>query len=405
MKLKKNNHLLKYFSSIIITLMFLNTSSIYTYYFPNIGNFLLLISCFFVLILFFCSGNKIIITTFLPVLFSFLILIIFNLLTTTFDSSQLYICLKFTILFLLFNLLIIKTIDLKSVIFSSLKIIAIWSLLNFIIDFTGIIELFPVTNSFRTEWGGYYYLHCFIFLKNYMGTFNAGPFSFIKMHFPFAEAGVSQFFYNFGLIFASFFNIKHRKFWLLIFSLCTIQTFSLIGIFILVVIIFLLLLKEKKFRLLFAFAIILAPVVLFMISDKIGSLSYIERIADYNFIINFSVKNLPFGIGLQGDLYEQYGTEINGIKISGGFYCGLLTPIAMFGFFSILYYIILYNGIRYFFSKNFSSYLKFALAFLVLMTLLTEPLSFSTNILTIIIIGNMKKRALFVPSLATNNCI
>lgn len=391
--IKKNekSFLLKYASILAMCLLFLNSSSIYTNFYVIIARLSLIISFAIIFLMCLFSIKKLVVAFMLPLAFAFTIFILISSFLTTFDTSQFNVLIKFFALFFLINILTINGLDILSIVYSVLKIFCIRSCINYFLDITGLVTYFPITNEYITNWGGRYNLYCFVFFRNYMESFSIGSIHILKMHAPFSEAGVAQLFYNFGLLFSLFFKTKKRIFWTIIFSICSLLTFSLTGVAIILIIYFFYLIKEKKGFLVLPFIFLFLPLGIIMLVDKLGSNSYVERLADYKFIFNFSIENLPFGIGLQGDLNILY-TEFNnlGLRVQGGFYSGLFTPLALFGYLSVFYYYFFLVGILNFF-KGFSFELKTTFIFLIIVTLLTEPLTFSTIILFVIIFGFINK--------------
>lgn len=371
--------------SIVIFLMILNSSTIYSYYFENISNICLILGgglCLFLLLLDQRIGS--LKTLLLSIIW--IISISVPSLFSEITSSLFFYILKFYVMFLCISILYYNKVNYLNILYKISKIFLIWALINYLISIFD-ISILPVTNSYTTWWGGSYDLYLFTFFKNTQQTFSIFNLNLQRLHSPFSEPGVAQFVFNYGLFYSLFYekNRKNKIIWILMFSATAFLTTSLTGIAILFILLLIYMLKEKKV-IAFSFSILISLIVIyFFISQKLNSVSYDDRISDFIFIFNSAKNKLPFGIGIGNSDYA--GTRIDVITgeiISGGFFSGLFTPLVYFGFLSLFFYYLLYLSIKYF-DKN--KYINLAFSVLILITLLTEPLTFTTLIAVFLVHG------------------
>ena len=365
--------------------MCLNASTIYSYYFENISNICLLLAgglVFFMLLIDQKIGN--IKTLFLSIIW--IVAISIPSFFAGFTYSLLFYIFKFYIMFLCLSILYYNKISYLNILYKLSKVFMIWALINYFISIFD-ISFMPITNSYHTWWGGSYDLHLFVFFKNTQKSFNILNVNIQRLHSPFSEPGVAQFFLNYGLFYTLFYEKtrKNRFFWGMVFSITVFLTTSLTGISILLALFLIYMVKEKKY-IAFFFSSLFAIIVLFIfVSQKIDSISFDDRISDFNFIFNSAKNNFPFGIGIGNS--KNAGTRIDvitGEDITGGFFSGLFNPLVFLGLLSLVFYFILYLAIRYF-DKN--KFINLAFAMLILITLLTEPLTFTTLISAFLVHG------------------
>ena len=294
------------------------------------------------------------------------------------NTSLLFYILKFYIMFLIVSIMHSCKINYLKILYNFMKVFLVWGFFNYIITVTN-FSLLPVTAQYPTWWGGSYDLYLYVFFKNTQGIFEVLGMNIQRLHSPFSEPGVAQFFFNFGLFYALFYSKESRGkkcLWILLFTIIVLLTTSLTGISILLFIYCIYLLKNKRYFL-FTFFCVGAFIISFiMISQKINTISYDDRTSDFLFIFSSAKENMPFGVGIGNS--ELAGTRIDvvtGKDVSGGFFSGLFSPLVYFGMFSIVFYWLLIISIKNF-DKN--KYKRLCFGLLIVITLLTEPLTLTT---------------------------
>lgn len=371
---------------IALFLLIISSTTIYSYYFTTISNIFLVIGGLITLLLMILQYNKKIIsihaiTSSIVYLFLISIPSILNGIST----SLFYYYFKFIILFFLLSLFYYNKISLYNTLYNIMKIFLVWGFLNYFITFFN-ISFLPKTSTFLTEWGGSYDLYLFIFFKNTQNSFEIFGMDIQRLHSPFSEPGVTQFFFNLGLIFSLFFNNRktNRKIWICLFSLGIILSTSLIGIFIWLCIFLIYLISKKKFiKLILSFGIFSIILTIFII-QKIDTISYIDRLSDFDFIFSTASNHFPFGIGIgnRGNIGNRIDV-MTGELTNVDFFSGLFTPLVYFGIFSIAFYVMLFIACNMFSNNRF---MNLSFSILILFTLLTEPLSLA--IISILFIVN-----------------
>lgn len=360
-----------------IFLMLFNTSTIYASYFPLIADSLLIIGSFLVCVIALLSNEGFLQKkSLIPFSLFFFYIFVCGALTNL-SSSLIFLLLKIFLCCVIVSIADLNNINFFKIFYKYVFIMSLWSLINYFLSYFNFFNL-PITNVFITEWGGNYNLHLFIFFKNVMG-FNFGDFTLYRMHAPFSEPGVAQLFFNFGLFYNLFKennNIKNRILLILFFGICVILSFSFTGYIVCFLIFFIYLLRQRKFLHLFCFALISSIIILIFGLNKLNSGSFFERSNDLLFLYNLFVDNLPFGIGLSENANIDFAViDEQGLKVAGGFYSGIFTPLIYFGLIGMLYYLFLVNALKYSFKNKFS---KAAFSCLLIFTLTTEPLTFTT---------------------------
>lgn len=359
--------------------LLINASTIYSYYFVLISNICLVLSGILTILAFVLSKKIFFSTRTLALVIIWLLTIVFTALVSGINISVLNYIFKFLIAFLIVMLVKINNLNLFKILYNLVKIFAVWALINYIITIFK-ISFLPITNQYPTWWGGTYDLHLFLFFKNISGKLTFGGITITRLHSPFSEPGVIQIFFNLGVFYILFME-KHQKKdfgWLLFFISLILLSTSLMGYVILAFLIFIYLIQQKKTLALCITTIVCMIIVIPVIIQKLSSISYDDRTSDYAFIFSSAFKNLPFGVGLGNA--EDAGTRVDvvtGEIVQGGFFSGLFSPLVYLGFLSIVFYYVLFLSIRYVERKK-NKFTLLAFASVVIITLLTEPLSFTT---------------------------
>ncbi|MGN0807263.1 MAG: hypothetical protein ACI4MN_02320 [Candidatus Coproplasma sp.] len=374
MALKKLNkkQLIMFFSTLAFLFLFLNDHTVYSVFFEKTTDYFLIIAVIFATIAIFLSGKLYASLNYWGILFIWGALILMSCLSYGLTSMVLVRFSYWIFVAIVISVLYVQNIDYKKCFYNICKVFCVWGLLCYFYEAFN-LSFLPVThvsdnllyNWFEVE------LYGFIISKPFTHI-SIGSLSLLRLDRPFGEPGIAQMYFNFGLLYCLFINSdkKHRKLWIFLFSISTLLSFSLIGYVIFFFIIISYCVYKKRYSLLLFLSIIASILMIFMIVNKMDSVSYEDRTQDFVFMFETIFNNLPLGIGLGNtDTLQHYEIASTG-QVSIGFYCGLLYPFAQFGIFGIIYYIALAWAIKYF-SKN--KYTCFAFAAFILFTLLTEP--------------------------------
>lgn len=382
-KTKIVNHL----GTLALLLILLNTSTIYTYYYQNIGYFFLIFGGLIALFLLFFVNKLTISDALFKILVFLTMIIIFGLLSTV-SSSTLSLIFKILILFSLIYSFSATGIEFSSILLKVLKIFAIWALLNQFFFYTGLLNLLPVTATYQS-WKPFN-LYLFFFYDSFSGITLFGT-RYMRMSAPFSEPGVLAVFLNMGMFISLWLTPKgyKRNCWILIFFISLLLCMSSWGLIMLLIQFLCFLIKREKVFLTICSAFIAVIIGILLISQKYGSFSYYDRLMDLSDMFNQAIIHLPIGRGLgESEEYTRIDA-VTGLQYNMvGNYTGLLTPFLDFGIGSIYYYYLLILGARYFTSnKRINRYIFVSLLILMLGSLLTEPLSLSTIYLSILCNG------------------
>ncbi len=355
--------------------LFLNDNTIYSMYFRNISSSFLVLSVVFLILLFFVSRKILFVKRFF-IFVSIWLLSIFLCCCLTGLNNFVFVRLSYwSVILLVICILKASDVDYVEVLFLVTKIYCIWGLICYLYTLLN-LSFLPTTNVSTSLLYKWYKIELFGFVISKPIThLTLGAVSLLRLDRPFGEPGIAQMYYNFGLICVLFYFQKIKKkwsnwVWMILFSIAIILSFSLTGYFIYLVIIMVYLLSRKMYKLFSLFVLLALAVAYTMVTQKVDTVSYSDRLQDYSFMFNTIFQNLPFGIGIGNTgMLEHYVVAQTGEKAIG-FYCGLLYPLAQYGFLGFFYYYVLIRSGRHF-SKNI--YTNVALIIYLILTLLTEP--------------------------------
>ena len=355
--------------------LFLNDNTIYSMYFRNISSSFLVLSVVFLILLFFVSRKILFVKRFF-IFVSIWLLSIFLCCCLTGVNNFVFVRLSYwSVILLVICILKASDVDYVEVLFLVTKIYCIWGLICYLYTLLN-LSFLPTTNVSTSLLYKWYKIELFGFVISKPIThLTLGAVSLLRLDRPFGEPGIAQMYYNFGLICVLFYFQKIKKkwsnwVWMILFSIAIILSFSLTGYFIYLVIIMVYLLSRKMYKLFSLFVLLALAVAYTMVTQKVDTVSYSDRLQDYSFMFNTIFQNLPFGIGIGNTgMLEHYVVAQTGEKAIG-FYCGLLYPLAQYGFLGFFYYYVLIRSGRHF-SKNI--YTNVALIIYLILTLLTEP--------------------------------
>ena len=355
--------------------LFLNDNTIYSMYFRNISSSFLVLSVVFLILLFFVSRKILFVKRFF-IFVSIWLLSIFLCCCLTGLNNFVFVRLSYwSVILLVICILKASDVDYVEVLFLVTKIYCIWGLICYLYTLLN-WSFLPTTNVSTSLLYKWYKIELFGFVISKPIThLTLGAVSLLRLDRPFGEPGIAQMYYNFGLICVLFYFQKIKKkwsnwVWMILFSIAIILSFSLTGYFIYLVIIMVYLLSRKMYKLFSLFVLLALAVAYTMVTQKVDTVSYSDRLQDYSFMFNTIFQNLPFGIGIGNTgMLEHYVVAQTGEKAIG-FYCGLLYPLAQYGFLGFFYYYVLIRSGRHF-SKNI--YTNVALIIYLILTLLTEP--------------------------------
>ena len=347
--------------------LFLNDNTIYSMYFRNISSSFLVLSVVFLILLFFVSRKILFVKRFF-IFVSIWLLSIFLCCCLTGLNNFVFVRLSYwSVILLVICILKASDVDYVEVLFLVTKIYCIWGLICYLYTLLN-LSFLPTTNVSTSLLYKWYKIELFGFVISKPIThLTLGAVSLLRLDRPFGEPGIAQMYYNFGLICVLFYFQKIKKKWS---NWVWMILFSLTGYFIYLVIIMVYLLSRKMYKLFSLFVLLALAVAYTMVTQKVDTVSYSDRLQDYSFMFNTIFQNLPFGIGIGNTgMLEHYVVAQTGEKAIG-FYCGLLYPLAQYGFLGFFYYYVLIRSGRHF-SKNI--YTNVALIIYLILTLLTEP--------------------------------
>lgn len=358
-------------SSLFFLFIFLNDHTIFSDFFDQTSTYFLLIATSLIILSLLISkklhSNNIMWKFFICWLCTVILPCIVAGITNLFFVR---ICYWFATLIML---LILKynSIDYMGVLFKTIKIFCVWTLICYIYTILdcNFLPISNVSNDLLYNWYNVE-LHGYVIYKNLV-TFSLGNFSIIKLYSPLGEPGIACMYFNFAVLYLLFFNKNEKeKRWFLIISLAIVLSFSLIGIAIFCAILAYYALYRKKYKYLFLFSFLAIIPISILVIQKLTTLSFTNRTSDYVFMFNTIKDNFPFGIGLGNidnldkTLTIAYDTE------AVGFYCGLLYPLAQYGIFGFFYYYVMHMT---FSEYSKSKYIRIAFSIYFLLTLLTQP--------------------------------
>lgn len=164
--------------------------------------------------------------------------------------------------------------------------------------------------------------------------------------------------------------------------ICTIMTFSLIGVFIMLIILLAYLISKKRKVAVFLFLICAVLIGLNFIIEKVGGPSYLQRAYDYKVSIEVMIRLFPFGKGINNEM----PIEIERPYGDPGFYCGIIDIFIDFGIFGFAYLYFLIHSCSVI-KKQYSRYISFCFGTMLFLTLITEPIQYSNMFLFFIVLG------------------
>ena len=390
LRFKNKQIVIYYFGLIGLFFLLLNTGTIYSNYREKLSQFFLLLGGLCSIVLMFIS-NKLVLKHSLLLIITFCIIVLFDSLVTDVSKSALFFIIKMCVVFLILSILKNNSIDIKKILLKETKIFLIWGLLNYFISLT-FIEALPVFHTFALPNGVIRKIYLGLFIENYSAIEIFGL-TIPRLHGPFSEPGVTQFFYNLGFILCIFDkqnNDKSRGLWCLLFVISIFLCLSLSGL-IIIFLTFLFYLSKKKDKTKVFFMLSLGFLICgLLVISKIGSISLIERSSDYLYILEQAIKYFPFGIGIGNkDSLPLWFNPYANSYVTPGLYSGLLTPMLYLGVFSVYYYALIYFSIRYF-SLN-DKIMNLAFGSYLLVTLFTQPYEFSIIVCVFISNGAINK--------------
>lgn len=376
-----------YLGTFALLLIFLNTSSIYSYYFKNISNILLATGSL-ITILLLLSVNKL---SNIKSLFSILLIIAMIAMfgfCSKLTRSTYWLILKIIVVFTLIDVFSSVGIRFYDILFSVLKIFAVWALLNHFLFYTNLLYYLPVTGAAQ-RWKTFE-LYSLLFFENDSGISFLGC-TYVRMSAPFSEPGVLAVFLNMGLFIALWLAPKGRKntFWIIFFLISLLLCFSTWGLIILGLQLSWFFIKNKNAFVATLFVSCFTLVALLLFFQKRSTFSFYDRFRDLPAMLEKGIKSLPFGTGLVENEAELVTDPYTGIQYTMyGNYTGLLYPFVAFGLGSIYYYYLCLISVRYFTEiNNINIKIAIALSIVFFGCLLTEPLALSTFYLSLLCNG------------------
>lgn len=373
--------------TLALLLICLNTSTIYTYYYKNIG-YILLIAGGILTIYLLLLVNKIEKVKSLYSVFILIAIVSVSGVFSRFSISTLWLLLKIILLFTLTYVLSVSGIKFYIVFLNVLKILAVWAVFNQFLFYTNLIDYLPVTATYQSWKKDNLYL--LVFYENYSGiTFS--NITYIRMSAPFSEPGVLAVFLNMGFLITLWLTPKGRKqnFWISFFLFSIILCLSTWGLIILgIQLLWYFIKKKKRFTALFS-GFVIALMFLLLYLQKRNTFSFYDRFRDLPEMFTHAIKSLPWGTGLGENETKIIIDPITGAQHNmAGNYTGLLTPLLDFGIGSIYYYYLLFICTKYFtIDKQINRNISFALALVLFGCLLTQPLALTTLYLSLICNG------------------
>jgi len=362
-------------SVVFFLFLFLNDNTIYSLYFRNYSSMFLLLSIVVLFFLLFISHKILLIKRYMTFIFVWLLAVLLSCCLNGLNNFVFVRLSYWSVVLVAICVIKANGIDYIEVLYVITKVYCVWGLICYlytVFNFS-FIPVTDVSSSLLYKW---YKIELYGYIISKPIThLSVGSISLLRLDRPFGEPGIAQMYYNFGLLCNLFYfnNMKQKKvkwFWFILFSLATILSFSLTGYFIYLVIIMIYLLYRKKRKLFLLFLLLSLVVAYTMVTQKVDTVSYSDRLQDYTFMFDAIIHNLPFGIGIgnTGNL-DHYIVAETGEKAIG-FYCGLLYPLAQYGFLGFFYYYVFIRT-----GKSFSNNIYANVVFWVYMslTLLTEP--------------------------------
>lgn len=367
-------------AQLALIFMTLNVSTIYSYYFVPLSRFFLLLGGILTLVCMIISNYTKTSKKAFQILCLWSIVVIFCTFNGGFSSSSINYLVKVFIIYLLIDMLLTAGIEPLNIMFKICRFMTYWALINYLLLDVLHVHFLPSISQFSTSWGYVYKLYLGVFMENTQRIYFFGEI-IKRLHVPFSEPGVAQLFFNFTFFYILFIKEKKSKkdrFTLFISLLTIVMSNSLTGFLILGSMVLFYCIKKKKLFLITLLSLVIFIVGFYMINEKLTSDSYLDRRGDYVHMISNAIDNLPFGIGIGNtDALEPRINDATGEYASNSNFCGLLSPLLYFGFFSIIYYVLIYFSIAYY-SFSTEKYAKLCLAVIILITLFTEPLALTS---------------------------
>ncbi len=388
-------------ATISLVLLLLNVSTMYSMMFPTLSEAFLIGSGLFaitgLIIKRRIAFKRQIVLYFLMIETSLIIVGIF----TTFHMEIINYALKFIIAYIIVYLCYVCKANFMEVMFKVAKFFSLWGLLLFIITFFNVdLSFLPNTGTYVTWWGQQRPLYIFTLLKD-IQSMNILGVNLPKLSYPLSEAGIAQFYTNycvFYLLYVEKPNKKNRT-WIMVFTILSFLTFSLMGELILLSLIAGYYVKKKKNITVLLFGIAGILIGGFFVTEKLTSDSFLDRTNDFAFVLDMIKTNFPFGIGMGNLELYQRDYMVAGQLTSSSSFSGLLSPLMYIGVFSIVfYYGLTVSFINY--MKGKDVFAKNAFSILLLLTLLTQPIAF-TSIMNVFIINGLytgKTDTISIPS-------
>lgn len=390
-------------ATISLTLLLLNVSTIYSHMFPTLSNALLITSGLFAitgLLLKRRVGIKRQIILYFILIEASLIIVGT---ITTFNIEIINYAFKFFIAYIVVYLCYACETDFMNVMFNVARFFSLWALLLFLITIANInISFLPNTGTYVTWWGQQRPLYLFTLIKDTQNM-NIFGFPLPKLSYPLSEAGIAQFYTNFCVFYLLFVEKPNRKnrIWIVIFVITSLLTLSLMGEVILLSLVAVYFMKRNRIITVFLFGIAGILIGGYFVAEKLTSASFFDRTNDFAFVFNMIKTNFPFGIGMGNLELYQRDYMVAGQLTSSSSFSGLISPIMYIGVFSIIFYYGLTRSMVNF-MKEKDAMANIAFSILLLLTLLTQPIAF-TSIVNVFIINGLyvgKTNTISIPSRA-----
>ena len=368
----KKRALINIFATLSLFFLFLNDHTVYSVFFDSITSIFTILSVFFLGICLLIVRKIYAEVNFYFILFLWSISVLISCLWYGL-TRIVYVRFAYWMLVVLFvTTIYIANVDFKKILYNVVRIYVIWSLVNYLLNIT-FLEYLPITATSSKLLYNWYNINLYghLFSKSYTHL-TIGNLSILRLDRPFGEPGIAQMYFNFGFIYACFFEKKYKKkiFWIFVFTLGIVLSCSLTGYVIYFVLSMIYFLSINKKTYFIVFGTIAIIVFLVMLIDKFGTISYEDRSQDLIFMFNTIIDNFPLGIGLGNTSTLKHNVIESTGEVSIGFYCGLLYPFAQFGIFGFIYYYFMFREISHFYINK---YVCMSFGFFLLITLFTEP--------------------------------
>lgn len=407
--LRSKKDILFSLTTISLFLLLLNTATIYANYFKSISYICLGLSGVISIVAIFIKGSISLKKYVIYYLIILMTVFFINGIVSGFSIEILNYFLKFVIAYLIVDICYYLEDSFFKILYIVSAILIVWALILYIITLLNInLSFLPVTDVYTTWWGQKRPLYAFVIMQLHQDMEFVGI-GLNKLSYPLLEAGIAEIYANYCIFYLLFLTdkMKFKKLWVTFFIICSFLTLSLVGIATLFLIIALYFIKTKRFISVLFFVLVAVWVCSYFILEKIGTSSYNDRTNDYSFIFQTIKENFPLGIGLGNMENTHRDYFINNQQTKSSFFSGLFSPLVYIGAFSLIYYIGLIkafiNSIR---EKGIVC--RLSLAVIVILSLLTQPIAFTSIINVIIINGlyaNRNSKSYYLNKSGTNTII